>query len=141
MHRIIYLSTANTNLNKDEINNLLNKSNQYNVKHKITGILLYIDFDFIQVLEGSKEDVHFLFEKIKRDNRHRGIICVIDESIKKRQFSAWSMGFYSDSYQNLKDLKGFENINRALLRENKDEAVAIFLNTFLQSHRKDIIQF
>ena len=141
MHRIIYLSTANTDLNKDEINNLLNKSNQYNVKHKITGILLYIDFDFIQVLEGSKEDVHFLFEKIKRDNRHRGIICVIDESIKKRQFSAWSMGFYSDSYQNLKDLKGFENINRALLRENKDEAVAIFLNTFLQSHRKDIIQF
>lgn len=141
MHRIIYLSTTNTDLNKDEINNLLNKSNQYNVKHKITGILLYIDFDFIQVLEGSKEDVHFLFEKIKRDNRHRGIICVIDESIKKRQFSAWSMGFYSDSYQNLKDLKGFENINRALLRENKDEAVAIFLNTFLQSHRKDIIQF
>lgn len=141
MHRIIYLSTANTDLNKDEINNLLNKSNQYNVKHKITGILLYIDFDFIQVLEGSKEDVHFLFEKIKRDYRHRGIICVIDESIKKRQFSAWSMGFYSDSYQNLKDLKGFENINRALLRENKDEAVAIFLNTFLQSHRKDIIQF
>lgn len=141
MHRIIYLSTTNTDLNKDEINNLLYKSNQYNVKHKITGILLYIDFDFIQVLEGSKEDVHFLFEKIKRDNRHRGIICVIDESIKKRQFSAWSMGFYSDSYQNLKDLKGFENINRALLRENKDEAVAIFLNTFLQSHRKDIIQF
>lgn len=141
MHRIIYLSTANTDLNKDEINNLLNKSNQYNVKHKITGILLYIDFDFIQVLEGSKEDVHFLFEKIKRDYRHRGIICVIDKSIKKRQFSAWSMGFYSDSYQNLKDLKGFENINRALLRENKDEAVAIFLNTFLQSHRKDIIQF
>lgn len=141
MHRIIYLSTANTDLNKDEINNLLNKSNQYNVKHNITGILLYIDFDFIQVLEGSKEDVHFLFEKIKRDYRHRGIISVIDESIKKRQFSAWSMGFYSDSYQNLKDLKGFENINRALLRENKDEAVAIFLNTFLQSHRKDIIQF
>mgnify|MGYP003643092662 CR=1 FL=1 len=141
MHRIIYLSTAIGYLEKQEIESILKKSCVYNLEKNITGILLYIDRDFIQVLEGDKNDISTLFKKIKKDKRHKGIICVINETITQRQFSDWSMGYYTDSYQNLKNLSSFYDSNKKELFGYKDQAVAIFLNTFMKSHRFDIKQF
>lgn len=139
MYRIIYLSTATQYLEKKEIDSILKKSYAYNLEHNITGILLYIDGDFIQVLEGAKSDITNLFEKIKKDKRHKGIICVINEPVKQRQLSDWSMGYYTDSYQNLKNLIGFDTITKKELFSYKDLAVTIFVNTFIKSHRYDII--
>jgi hypothetical protein len=141
MHRIIYLSTATHYLEKEDIDFLLKQSCEYNLKNSITGILLYIDGDFIQVLEGDKTTICFLFEKIKSDKRHKGIICVINETVQQRQFSDWSMGYYATNYQNLSKIKGFENINKEELFNYKDHTVSIFLNTFMKSHRNDMIQF
>jgi hypothetical protein len=139
MHRIIYLSTASYFLEKEDIDFLLKQSCGYNFENKITGVLLYIDGDFIQVLEGKKVIICSLFEKIKKDKRHKGVICVINNGILKRQFSDWSMGYYSDTYRNLKKLKGFENINKEELSHFKDHTASVFINTFIKSHRDAII--
>lgn len=141
MHRIIYLSTAAYPLEKEEINILLKNCSLFNAKNNVSGILLYIECNFIQVLEGEKNVIQDLFEKIKADKRHKGVISVINESIEQRQFGTWSMGFYSDNYENLKDLNEIEDLKKVLSSDNKNKAVSIFLKTFLQSHRKDIIQF
>lgn len=141
MHRIIYLSTATEYLEKEQIESILKKSCAYNLEHTITGILLYIDGDFIQVLEGTKTAISILFEQIKKDKRHKGIICVINETTKNRQFSDWSMGYHTDSYQNLKNLSGFETISKNELFSYKDLAASIFLNTFIKSHRYEIVNF
>jgi hypothetical protein len=141
MHRIIYLSTATHYLEKEEIDILLKQSRDYNSKNNITGVLLYIDGDFIQVLEGNKNVICFLFEKIKKDNRHKGIICVIDKKIPQRQFNDWSMGYCATNYQNLRKMYGFENINKELLFNHKDHTVSIFIDTFIKSHRDEIFTF
>jgi hypothetical protein len=141
MHRIIYLSTATHYLEKEEIDSLLKQSCGYNLENNITGILLYVDGDFIQVLEGNKSIICSLFEKIKKDKRHKGVICVINGTIQQRQFSDWSMGYYATNYQNLSKIKGFENINKEELFNYKDHTVSIFLNTFMKSHRDFIIRF
>jgi hypothetical protein len=141
MHRIIYLSSATHILEKEEINFLLKQSYSYNLENNITGILLYIDGDFIQVLEGSETTICSLFEKIKKDKRHKGLICVNNNSILQRQFRDWVMGYYSGSYQNLRKLHGFENFNKEELFNYKDHMVTVFLNTFMKSHRNDMIQF
>ena len=59
----------------------------------ITGMLLYNDGNFMQVLEGEEEGVRDLFGKITRDPRHRGIITLLQEHQRERQFPEWSMGF------------------------------------------------
>lgn len=55
-------------------------------------MLMYADGCFFQVIEGPAEKVELLFEKIARDDRHSGIIRVIDEEIEQRSFPDWSMG-------------------------------------------------
>ena len=70
MYELIYVSSAIIILSEEELNAILVHSCQYNIAHSITGILLYIDGDFLQVLEGKKADITCLFDKIKRDTRH-----------------------------------------------------------------------
>ena len=84
MYTIIYLSSATKLLSDDELNYLLKSSKIRNKKYNITGLLLYIDGDFLQVIEGEKQDVLNLFELIKKDERNRSIICVFNENFEKK---------------------------------------------------------
>jgi hypothetical protein len=61
-------------------------------------MLAYQDGNFIQVLEGPDEAVHELFEVIRKDDRHKGAIALLNNQTDQRQFPDWSMAF-----QNLND--------------------------------------
>ncbi len=140
MYRIIYLSTVNGYLDEKQLDKLLVEAKQSNLKNHITGILLHIDGDFIQVLEGEEDKVTALFDRISTDNRHKGIICVIKDTIQKRQFENWSMGFKSTNYQEINKIKGLNNFNHSQLF-SADETIALtFLTTFIKSHRNSMNQ-
>ena len=66
MFRLIYVSTAVRLLNKDELVEILNVSREKNARLNITGLLLYKDGNFMQLLEGRKEDVLALYDVIVR---------------------------------------------------------------------------
>lgn len=121
-----------------ELDSLLVQSRFFNLKKDITGILLYMDGDFIQVLEGEKEVVNALFETIQKDKRHKGIICVFNDIIEKKQFPDWSMGFSKIKFDELKKTKEFEFINKDNLTNTKDKTALIFLQTFIKSHYNQI---
>lgn len=103
--------------------------------HNITGILIYIDGDIIQVLEGEREAIHNLFEIIKLDCRHKTIISVFDDIIDDRMFENWSMGFSSDTITELRKKESFNNFDFTDLKENKNNVVTIFLDSFIKTHR------
>ena len=138
MYRIIYLSSATKLLSDDELNYLLKSSKIRNKKYNITGLLLYIDGDFLQVIEGDKQDVLNLFELIKKDKRNRSIICVFNENVEKRQFPDWLMGFSQLTYHNLQKMDSFENITKTTLSNIDDKVAITFINTFVKSHRNQI---
>jgi hypothetical protein len=125
----------------NELDSLLQKSREYNLKNNITGILLYMDGDFIQVLEGEKETLITLYDKILKDSRHKGIITVFNDFIKEKQFPDWTMGFSSIRYEELKKIKGLETINKDYLTKNKDKTALIFLQTFIKTHLNRIACF
>jgi hypothetical protein len=56
-------------------------------------MLLYDDGSFLQVLEGPRQAVETLFEKIKADRRHEQIVLLSSREIEEREFSDWQMGF------------------------------------------------
>jgi EAL domain-containing protein (putative c-di-GMP-specific phosphodiesterase class I) len=92
---LIYCSTAKHSFSRSELSVLLINARKRNVQLGVTGILLYSDGNFFQVLEGEIETVDHLFKKISQDDRHKNVTIIIREAIPERAFGDWTMA-YSD---------------------------------------------
>lgn len=77
---------------KDGIVDILNVCRERNPQLGITGILLYGDHKFIQLLEGNAEAIDKLAQRIKNDNRHDYFVTLMDAPIEQRFFPTWAMG-------------------------------------------------
>ena len=64
-----------------------------NARLGITGMLLYKDGNFMQVLEGEDSVVRQLAAEIELDRRHKNFTILTEEPIVQRQFGDWSMAF------------------------------------------------
>ena len=90
---LIYISSSVSVMNKTELSNILNVSRKNNDPLDITGILVYYDGTFVQVLEGKQEAVDLIFSKILFDDRHKNVTLLNEEMIDQREFGAWEMSF------------------------------------------------
>jgi hypothetical protein len=112
---LIYFSKARTLMGVDALTSLLNTSSVNNLENGITGMLLYMegryfsDYEgrFMQVLEGSECNVKKLFEKIKIDERHQGVLVLKEAFQKERNFPDWTMGFKAINPEEYQKLSGF----------------------------------
>ena len=95
--RLIYSSEAAPGLAAAELQTMLEESRVRNRAYGITGVLLFVDGAFMQILEGEKEDVLGLMERIERDPRHSGIKVFYEEEVDERAFASWSMAYLSPS--------------------------------------------
>lgn len=93
MYHIIYMSSAVRPFSQAELQKLLERARQSNTAMEVTGMLLYKDGNFLQVLEGEKKVLDQLYKKIQHDPRHRGCMVLFQEPITKREFTDWSMAF------------------------------------------------
>lgn len=93
MYHILYLSSAVQAMSVDALQYLLDTSRRNNRRDGITGVLLYLDGNFLQYIEGPRQAMDSLFANIRRDARHRGILVLGEETSEARVFSGWSMGF------------------------------------------------
>jgi hypothetical protein len=107
---IIYCSSATKLYFKpSELEALLTKCRLNNASLGITGILLFNEGSFFQVLEGEKNEVESLFEKISKDKRHNKTTKIIMEPIKERSFANWSMGYPELSTEELANIPGLND--------------------------------
>lgn len=93
MHQLIYGSHAAVPFEAHHLEWLLSQARTFNEAHGITGLLLYGNEQFLQVLEGEQEAVHGLYARIQRDPRHHSIITYADKAIAQRAFADWHMAF------------------------------------------------
>jgi hypothetical protein len=89
----IYSSTAAGTFKEHEIPGLLEQIRGENGARDITGMLLYIEGSFFQVLEGEPAVIDVLIRKIQSDTRHARFTLIIREPILERNFGDWTMGF------------------------------------------------
>lgn len=90
---LTYVSTATRSLSKADLDELLAQCRKNNSELGITGMLLYKDGNFMQVLEGEEGTVRSLYAKIGDDPRHKGEILLQQGTVEERQFAGWSMGY------------------------------------------------
>jgi hypothetical protein len=91
--QLIYVSSATKPLTSGELRSLLKLARARNVRRGISGILLYKNGSFLQVIEGEPPAVDELFGKINKDPRHDGVVLLSRREIKEHNFPSWSMGF------------------------------------------------
>lgn len=91
MYQIIYASQSVHYFSKPELTTLVEHAGQRNRALNVTGILIYLDGEFMQLLEGDKQDVKFLMALIEKDSRHHSISILKENEIQSRRFNQWSM--------------------------------------------------
>ena len=93
LFHLIYVSTAVLPMSEDSLVELLSQSRARNERNRITGMLLYKDGSFMQVLEGEEPSVMKIFGDIERDIRHKSVDTLRTAYIQYRDFPDWTMGF------------------------------------------------
>lgn len=96
-------------MDDDELLSLLAQARDRNRRQGITGILLYSNGNFFQVLEGEENDVGEVYESILKDKRNHGNIVIVKERISERSFPNWSMGFRKLSENDLRSIDGYSD--------------------------------
>ncbi len=91
MYRLIYKSRAVQDLNWEMVEPILHHSEANNALAGITGFLLASRTHFLQVIEGTFEDINATYLRIARDTRHEQIQLLFYEVIDARLFEAWAM--------------------------------------------------
>jgi Sensors of blue-light using FAD len=93
--QLIYRSAALTRFSQQELTDLLARARANNTRLGLTGMLLYDDGSFLQTLEGEREPLFTLYERILSDPRHTDITKLLEREIVEREFGDWKMGFAS----------------------------------------------
>ncbi|MGJ0426838.1 BLUF domain-containing protein [Methylocystis sp.] len=91
MHRLVYFSNANLDLNLSAIEGMVEMSAERNRPRHISGALLYNGLNFLQILEGPRQALTPLYLQIRTDSRHSGVVKLVHESIPMRSFPDWGM--------------------------------------------------
>ncbi len=110
--RLLYASRATMDVGQEELLVILKKSRAHNLAAGITGVLCYSGGVFLQVLEGGRDQVSTLYNRIARDARHKDVVLLAYEEIGERTFVGWSMGQVNLS-----------RLNPSLLLKYSDKAV------------------
>ncbi len=129
--QLIYLSNAKPELKQVELDRILEVSRRNNPPRDITGLLVFANGVFIQVLEGPSAGVHKLFETICDDSRHQDVAMLGEYIGQDRIFTKWSMGFLQSTFDELTRITDSPNmIGRddilSLLSNNEAEVVRFF---------------
>ena len=124
MVHLIYVSSATKEMSEQELLVLLEQAQarDRNKRQNVTGMLLYVGGNFIQVLEGDAKDVEEIYDAILNDERNFGNIIIEKEPISSRTFPEWSMGFKPLT---LKDKDTLEGYSEFLEREMSPEEFAL----------------
>jgi hypothetical protein len=143
IHQLVYVSFAVRDFDHEDLKSILETSRKYNAQHEISGLLLYSNRNIIQILEGQKEAVRDLFEKIRVDSRHQKVTLLSFEKATKRDFKEWAMGFkrveaerFNQELPNFTDIVERKNLNFELL-SGLSIKVSFILNRFSQMNRLD----
>ncbi|GAB5555430.1 MAG: hypothetical protein Sapg2KO_50210 [Saprospiraceae bacterium] len=119
MKRITYISRIAKPLSTTEIETIKIFSSRNNLKVNITGLLVYFEKLFFQIIEGEDEEVDQVYQKIQKDPRHNNILRLKTEySVGERLFPTWSM----------KTINLDDNVDDLL------RPIKILLQTVVESH-------
>lgn len=95
--RLIYASRINPSFKPDDMGHILESARKHNRSVQITGMLYFNRKMFLQCIEGPREAVNELYNKISLDKRHANLTLLSFCEIDERVFADWSMGYIPEN--------------------------------------------
>lgn len=90
LYHLTYQSQASDTFTAADLPRLLQQSSHFNCLAGVTGLLLYTpDHRFTQVLEGPREQVRTIYERITVDARNHSCEVLSEGPWARRSFPAW----------------------------------------------------
>jgi inorganic pyrophosphatase len=137
IRQLLYISFSDI-LTEDTILDILEHSQKNNAQLGLTGMLLYSDGIFCQLLEGDPDNVGFLFNKISKDDRHSHISVILDQNVPERLFAQWEIAFKQFKDEEQPNIEGWsdylQNPNTALnTMQSNANIILSYLETFKQT--------
>ena len=125
LQRVIYSSGAVEQMSADDLAVILRDAREGNAAKGITGVLVYADGTFLQILEGEASVVRTLVANIEHDSRHQDMKVFYQAEASARTFASWHMAYLAPTDQELATWMGHEGtatINQLLEHVHENEA-------------------
>ena len=116
---------------------LLAQARANNERKAITGMLLYKDGRFIQLLEGHEEQVQASFDRIRKDDRHTAVELLWLRYAQYRDFPDWTMGFINADEVDPDTLTGYSPFLERDLRYEKFIQNSTEVHEMLQAFKEN----
>jgi len=137
IRQLVYVSNAKFGFEERDMKSILVASRRNNPALDVSGLLVYADGVFIQVLEGAEKTIEQLYEKIAEDVRHDNVAVILDQNCDERTFPRWAMAHLSGSAETVGEWAGISGAMNgdellAVLAQNKDR-ISNYLLGFAQA--------
>lgn len=114
LHRVVYLSTAVGVLRADELDRIYLRAKVANAGADITGLMLFHEGIFLQVLEGPAAGIASLMERVRRDRRHSGLTILESGPVTRRHFANSPMQFISARNLSAGEKQAFSDLRKTV---------------------------
>lgn len=115
MFQIVYLSSATVPFSQADLATLLVMAQAQNRQNGVTGMLVFCNGQFLQALEGQRDDVIKTYNRIENDPRHRNLKTLHrGMSHLGKVFGDWSMGFQHEMASAANPLAGVVRVNNQI---------------------------
>lgn len=138
-HQMVYVSSASAAFSRADLDDILAVSRRNNATDDVTGMLLFHDGAFLQLLEGPAGALRARYAKIERDPRHSGCLTLLSQPAEARLFAQWRMGYVPASElkpeqrRDVVDLRRLQR--RGELCGGSSDPARILIESFLASFR------
>jgi hypothetical protein len=92
IYQLIYTSKPTPLMTEGVLLDILKKSQITNLESKLSGLLIFHNGTFMQLLEGEKKEVTELYKVIQNDPRHREVKIIFESVNPERCMPTWAMG-------------------------------------------------
>ncbi|MEO1328226.1 MAG: BLUF domain-containing protein [Pseudomonadota bacterium] len=135
--RLVYVSAASPHLTRADLIEMGRTAQRNNQRKRLTGLLLHVENEFFQILEGPAGAVEEVFSRICEDDRNDWVTPLLREHPFRRVFKTWSMGCFDLPFGDLPPEIFFRaDWDEVRLRVNADRRQDFyrFLERFYQVH-------
>ncbi len=141
MRQLLYASHTPLDIAPAALDAILTASRSNNALIGITGLLIFIDGGFLQMLEGDERPLRELYTRIATDRRHAGPRLMLDREVPARTFADWSMGFERPALDD-PETAGMFGVARSAIHDRLSPGtgriVAMMLETFYRVQRDEL---
>jgi hypothetical protein len=98
LHQTIYCSRAAAGVDEAAVDQIIAAARRMNPARGITGLLVCGSGVFFQWIEGPRDNVMELMDRIRADPRHEHVVTLSEtEEVRERLFPEWDMELVSAS--------------------------------------------